>query len=171
MLHRLRLVAAEPLQGILIEFCKDLALVSLTMPVAYAAELLPDAFSLLLDLLHELGNVAFRCSGFSAQLPGRPCVLSDMRAVLVVIRCIRWLSSCSSLSVFWLLQSCVSMVPLTGVVVCSLVGPCIDPLRALLLQQVHRSLEDRDVVAGLHVVVALLEVHGVLAAHEVLVPG
>lgn len=170
MQHRLRLVATEPLQSILIEFCKDLALVGLAVPVAYAAELLPGAFSLLLDLLHELGNVAFLCSGFSAKLPGRPYLLSDLRAILVVISWIRWLSSCSSLSIFWLLQSCVSKIPLTAVLVCSLVRPCIDPLRTLLLQQVHRPLEDRDVVAGLHLV-ALLEVHGVLAAHEVLVPG
>ena len=173
MLHRLCLVAAEPLQSILIEFCEDLALVWLAVPVAYAAELLPDAFSLLLDLLHELGDVGtFLCGGFSAKLrPGRPCVLSDMRAILVVIRCICWLCSCSTLSIFRLLQPCVSMVPLTAVIACSLVRPCINPLGTLLLQQVHRPLEDRDVVAGLHVVVALLEVHGVFAAHEVLVPG
>ena len=41
----------------------------------------------------------------------------------------------------------------------------------LLFQHVHRPLKDRDIVGRGHVVVTLLEVNGIFAAHEVFVSG
>jgi len=182
MLIRLLLVASELLEHLLIEFGKDLAFSLLPFPGLYAPELLPDVFSLLLNLFHELGDInSFLCSSISSGLrSGIPCVSFKMWTILIVISVrLIWLASWSALSIFLLcLGACVSVFE-AMLILAIAVSPkstslvrfwILHSLRVVLLfQQVHRPLKDWDVVARGHVVVALLEVHAILAAHEVFV--
>ena len=185
MLHRLLLVASEPLQGILIEFGKDLTFIIPPVPVTYAPKLrLLYAFSLLLSLSHELGDIGsfLWCTISSGLRSASPCVSFKMWTILIVISVrLIWIARLSALSVFLLRLGAYISVFIAVLILAVVVSPkstslvrfeILYPLRVVLLfQQVHRPLKDWDIVARLHVVVALLEVYGIFAAHEVFVSG
>ena len=108
MLHRLHLIAFEPVQGLLIEFCKDFAFGGALIPEVFALERLSDAFSLFFNLSHKFGNVCGSlCSGISQSLrSSRPRVAaSEMCTILM------FTSILISLFQPWLLPSRLTSLP------------------------------------------------------------